>query len=227
MPAMTFLEIVQRSYRESGVGGSTGPASVENQTGRNLDFVRWAQDAYNIIQALPEALNFRWRKESLPLVAGKAVYDPIIDWGIVGGVKQWAKDGAYIYRPAEGPAARLWLGYLEWPLFRQLPVPIVPGFANVFTRQPDQKIQFFPQPEQNYTAVMEFYMNPETLTANGQIPEMPPELHMMIVWRAVMLYANFNKDWSRHDTAEEEYERLRDTLTIDHSGDVIQAGPLA
>jgi hypothetical protein len=47
---MTFLEIVQAAFRDSGIAGSTGPSTVLDQVGRNADFVRWAKEAYEDIQ---------------------------------------------------------------------------------------------------------------------------------------------------------------------------------
>ncbi len=214
MARMNFLQIVQRCYYESGIGG-TGPVSVIAQTGRNADFVRWVQTAFEEIWNLRDNWNFAWRtSEPAPfnLTNGKDDYDPVADLGITSGVAEWVRDGAYVYVSSLGVNSRHWLAYIEWERFRQLPVPVVPGFPNIFTTQPDGVIRYYPRPEQAYLAVHEYHVPCPELEANTDVPAIPDRFHMAIVWKAVMLYANFNKDWSRHDSAEEEYHKIMDAL---------------
>lgn len=226
MARMTFLDIVQRAYRESGIGGSTGPVTTIAQTGRNGDFVTWAKTAFEDIQNLRDNWNFAWTTGAFTLTADKDSYDPVLDFGITAGVAEWVREGAYIYRPASGLSSRLWLGYLEWARFRELPVPPVPGFANVFSVQPDGQVRYYPKPEQTYTVVHEYYRNPQALTVDADVPRIPERFHMAIVWKTVMHYATFNKDFTLHDTAEEKYEKILDGVFEHQQGKWTSAGAM-
>lgn len=226
MARLTFLEAVQRAYRESGIGGSTGPVTVLSQTGRNADFVKWVQTAFEDIQNLRDQWNFAWARGTFTLTSGTDSYDPVVDFGITLGVAEWVREGAYVYRPASGLSSRLWLSYLEWERFRDLPIPPVPGFPNVFSVQPDGLVRYYPKPEQTYTAVHEYFRNPQVLAADGDVPRLPDRFHMAIVWKAVMHYATFNKDWSLHDSAEEKYEKVMDGVFEKEQGKWTSAGAM-
>lgn len=223
---LNFLQLVQRAYRESGVAGSTGPASVLSQTGRNNDFVNWVLTAYEEIQNLRDSWNFLWRQGTFDLTAGNPDYTPSTDFAITGGVSAWVRDGAYVYLASQGVTSRTFLSYLEWPQFRTLPLQAA-GRPVYFTEKPDGTVSYYPDPDVAYKAVHEYWLVPQTLAADADVPILPPRFHMAIVWKSVMLYAEFNKDWSLLDAAETKYDAIMDRVLGDQQMDLMGAGPLA
>lgn len=223
---LTFLQLVQRAYRESGIGGSTGPASVLNQSGRNGDFVKWVLDGYEEIQNLRGNWNFLWRRSTFDLAADDDEYSPTADFGLTG-VAEWVREGACIYREADGLASRQQLGFMEWALFRDLPLTPATGFPTVFCQQPDGQIRYYPMPGEALKVIHEYWLTPQTLSADADVPILPARFHMAIVWKAVMNYAQFNKDWSLFDSAQDKYQDLMDGLYAAEQQPWTTGGPLA
>lgn len=223
---LNFLAIVQRAYRESGLTGA-GPVSVLNQTGRNQDMVNWVLQAHEDIQTSRPDWTFDWAQGSFSLTSGDDTYDPADDFGVTGGVREFLRTGAYSYPTAQGVNARLFLEYVEWERFRQLIIPVVPGQPVAYCLRPDGDVQFYPRPNVATTAVMEYYRQPQALADNTDIPRMPSWTHMAIVWKAVMISCGKTKDWSRFDTAEENFEAIYQRMLRECSPQLVTGGPLA
>lgn len=227
MAQMTFLDIVKRAYRESGLQNN-GPQAVTGQVGRNNDFVNWVLAAHEEIQLREDFWTWDWATISVPLTVDEDTYDPTAaPFGITGGVKHWLRDGCYCYPTANGVNARTILSFLEWERFRFINIPVVPGQQVVFTERPDGKLVYYPRPNVAMTAVHEYYRKPEVLVDPTDVPRMPADLHMAIVWKAVMYYADFNKDWSLLESAEEHYDKLMDPATSRYAPSWTMGGPLA
>lgn len=223
---LTFLQIVQRAYQEAGLTGSV-PSTVLNQTGRALNMVNWVLQAHEEIQTARADWIFDWVQGTFTLTSGDDTYAPVADFSITGGVREFVRTGAYAYPTASGVNSRLFLEYVEWERFRQLIIPVVPGPPVAFCRRPDGDVQFYPRPNATTTAVMEYYRNPQTLSADADVPRMPTWSHMAIVWKAVMIGCGKNKDFSRFDTAEENYEAIYQRMVREQTPQMVTGGSLA
>lgn len=223
---LNFLQLVQRAYREAGLTGS-GPASVLNQSGRTLDVVNWVLQAHEEIQTSRTDWTFDWAQGAFPLVVDQDTYDPVTDLGIVGGVREFVRNGAYSYPTASGINSRLFMEYVEWERFRQLIVPVVPGQPVAFCVRPDGDVQYYPRPSVATTATHEYYLRPQALADNTDVPRMPDWSHMAIVWKAVMISCGKTKDWGSHDAAEERYEAIYQRMLRECTPQVVTGGALA
>lgn len=229
MSQMDFLALAQRAYRESGFVGS-GPVAVTGQVGRNADVVQWVLDAHEEIQGLRRDWSFDWSRETDTLSAGKDDYDPVSDFGITGGVREFVRSpcASYVYPTASGVQARNFLRFHEWEAFRGMNVPVVQGTTPViFSRQPDGKVIYYPRPSAGCTVVHEVYLNKQLLVDPTDTPRIPADFHMAIVWKAVMLGAGKTNNYSRWDTAEEHHTQLLDRMLRECTPIVRHAGPLA
>ncbi len=56
---------------------------------------------------------------------------------------------------------------------------------------------------------------------------MPIKFHMAIVWKAVMLSCGKTKDWSRLDSAEENYEAIFQRLLREQTPQMVTGGAMA
>lgn len=229
MASMTFLEIVAAAYRESGFVGE-GPVSVLNQVGRKGDMVRWCQQAHEEIQEARTDWRFDWASGTFALTPGTDTYDPVNDFSITGGVREFVRAplGSYAYPTAQGLNARSYLRFCEWGEFRGLNVPSVSGSVpTIFTLRPDNSIVYYPNPTAAVMVAHEYYRMPQVLAANADVPRMPARFHMAIAWKAVMIGCGKTKDFSRFDTAEENYEKLYQRLLIEETPRVVLGASFA
>jgi hypothetical protein len=232
MASMTFLQIVQRAFRESGIAGSTGPTAVTGQVGRNAQFVEWARTAYEDVQMERNDWRFMWGQAEYSLAPSTQFYDPVVDWGITAGVSDWARNGVYVYDTAQGVAMRQFITFLPWADFQYLPAANTPGWPNVWTIKPDGDIGYYPVPPvlpATLKAVHQRRVKPSGFSATDgtDVPILPVEYHMILVWATVIQYAQFNKDWSLEDSAREKYKKIYDNMIDTETPDVETPGALA
>lgn len=226
---LTFLEIVQQAYVESNFTG-VAPVSVLNQVGRKADVVKWVLQAFEEIQTARQDWKWDWAQGSFPLVATVDTYDPVADFGIVGGIRQFIRspNAAYAYPTANGVNSRAFLRFLPWESFRGGNVPPVNGTQPVvFTMRPDGDVQYYPTPSIANTAVHEYYLNPQVLEVDADVPRMPDYGHMAIVWKAVMIGCGKTQNFARFDTAEENYNAIFDRLVRRETPQMTMGDPLA
>jgi len=228
----TYLELCQQVARESGTITGVQPTTVEGQTGRLAKIVAWVDLAWREIQN--RHAQWRWMREdwSANLTAGTDAYTAasfsiarFADWlmppaGIVS-----------IFDPALGVADEIVLPDLTWPEWRRLyrvgeQTADRPLHVAV---KPTGEIVFGPKPDKTYTVAGEYRKAPQTLAANGDVPEMPARFHDLIAWRALLLLAE-------HDEAEGGFQigiaqrrsmELIDDLERDQLLPVRLPGPLA
>lgn len=196
---MTFLELCQALAREAGVNGENVPTAVAGQTGELGRIVQWVSQAWTAIEG-EKLWNFRWERPTLTMLATTST--------LTQSVPETAYDKESLYLPAVGALGRF-PDFLHWDQFRML-YPFIqagPTF-NVWTVAPDQSIRVDIAVNANVDFVVERYRNPVAPTADGDIPAMPADLHMLIVWRALTKYASFDEAGVQRSTAVEEHNRL-------------------
>lgn len=202
---MNFLQLCQRVRQECGISGN-GPLAVAGQVGMYAKIVDWVLAAHQELQTKRTTWRFDWAEITQPLTLNKEAYDPASDWNLK--VRTWARESAHVYRTAAGPNARLFLQYIEWDQFRTLRTPTVPGMPSYWTQAPDRRVMFFPIPNDDYTLIAEYYRAPEVLAQTTDIPRIPDHYHMVIVWRAVMLYCGHDENPQLFQTAKKNYDDL-------------------
>jgi len=67
---------------------------------------------------------------------------------------------------------------------------------------------FGSRPDDDYTVRGEYWKLPQTLAANGDIPECPAQYHDIIVWRALQIMAEHDEAPSAIATANYNYKEL-------------------
>lgn len=227
---LTFLQLVQRAHQESGIGG-TGPTAVTGQVGRAADFVRWVSEVHEEIQ-LQQYWRFDWVQGVFSLTASKGTYSPTAaapDFAIPApGVRAWAAgDESFLFRPAQGINQRFFIHFVPWDEFKMINIPVNPGMPTTWTVDPQGNVRYWPQPEQAYTAYHEYWRKPQALALPTDVPRMPEEYHMGIVWRAVMRSCEKIKDWTRFDSAEENWNRIYNRMMEVDGPNYLAPGPLA
>lgn len=200
---MNFLELAKAVRRESGISGD-GPSNVSGQTGMYAKIVEYVRQAHNEIQLAEHQWRFDWARHTQPLTQGVDIYDPA-DWGL--SVRQWRRDTLYV-RPAGVTTQRHWLTFVDHASMVHLKTSDTQGVPAYWTERPDRKIEFYPAPQAGLELVAEYYRRPEVLTGNTDIPRMPEEYHMAIVWRAVMMCCAEIEDVARFQVAQRNFLEL-------------------
>jgi len=194
---MNFLQLCQDTVRESGtISGDATPATVAGQSGRLLKVVNWVSKAWTAVQNLHDDWLWMRAEFSGNVVAGNAKYTNA-SWGLTRW-SRWISEPKCmsIYLTALGVSDERPLVEIEWAEWRKrygfgLQVNNRP---HEYAISPQGQFCLGPIPDSAYTVRGEFQMGAQTLAANTDIPELPDTtLHTVIVWRALLLLAQFDE----------------------------------
>lgn len=205
---MNFLQICQRLNREAGLSG-TGPAAVTSQSGMSRKVVDWANSAWEAIQA--QRTDWKWRRISasgLSLTSGDYDYSIEDDFSLAAesifldSVRLHAATGETIANRTKV----IHVDYQDWlDNYEQLTAST--GRPMYFTITPADAMLFSPTPDATYTLLFDYLRAPQELAQTTDEPIMPSQYHMLIVWRALMMYAAHDES-PQYQTALLEHKRL-------------------
>lgn len=202
---MDFKTICQRLAREAGVHREqTLPTTVVGQTGELRSVVEWAAQSWLDIQG-SKLWSWMWERPTLVLtVANQSI--------ITGAIPEtrYDEDSAYL---DDGSLQGRLLTFQPWQDYRHDQRTLNnDNNVTVWTVQPDNSVVFNAHVTANTNVVLERWGLPTALAADGDIPAMPDDLHMLIVWNALIKYANFDEANYQRDSAILEAGRLEAQL---------------
>lgn len=217
---MNLKELVTRTMIEAGIPTATFVAGgVAAASGEALRVVGWVQGAYNDIQTRRK-WHFMWENVSITVPAGSFV----VPAATVGAVQadRYEKDSLFDAYGAN-------FGYISWADFRSAfpAVLIFSGTPSLWTIRPDGAFVVNAKPTADSTYTVDRYMRPQVMEADADEPILPTEFHLAIVWRALLLYCNFEEAGISRATAQVEYDRLMNAMGGQLLPDMIPAAPLA
>ena len=194
----TFLELCQKTVRLCHIA-DTGPTAVTGQTGELQDIVDYVIDAWTEIQNRHN--NWRWlrRAWTLNTVADDDSYAfgdvTDVDAGaVITRFGHWHADDRdnppKIFLTSSGNGGERWHIYTPWHWWNTI-YAIGPQTSSEpvhITIDPQDNIRVGPPPDGVYTMEGEFFRSAQILAADGDIPEMPTQFHMLIVYMAMQKY---------------------------------------
>ena len=196
---MNYLAIVQSLHYEAKLAGSP-PSAVTSQTGRDADLVRWVAEAYNDIQRENDGkwkfLRGDWYLDTIAdtasYVSTASVYDTD-DVALITRFRSWSLDDReppMIYLSADGKATERNLFVDTWDHFHQTYVRAThtSGYPGSITTKYNDKLFLGPTADAVYRVTGNYWKSNQALAADGDIPEMPVDYHMAIVYRAITKY---------------------------------------
>ncbi|TFH85271.1 hypothetical protein EQG41_18330 [Billgrantia azerbaijanica] len=206
---MNYLALVQRLRQETNYA-NVGPSSVTGQTGDHARAVSWVADAYTELQ---NRYPWRWMRKEFTLTTSADVdtydYTSAVDGGnTITRFKSWHFGDIYnppkSYLESAGVGSESRMTFLPWAHFRSIYRigEVASGAPRFITIDPNDNIVLGPKPDAAYVITGEYHRAAQVLAANDDVPEMPSDYHMAIVYLAM-------EDFGLYDAATEILSRAR------------------
>jgi hypothetical protein len=226
---MNFLQLVQRLRIEAGASGS-GPVSVLSQAGELARLVLWVNAAWTDIQN--ERQDWGWLQSSFSFVTinAQATYTPVqcglTDHGA------WKDTTFRSYLTATGYSTENYMDMISYDNWRDTYQygSNRTTYSNpvVFAIKPaDKSICLGPVPTSDYTIIGEYFKAPTELVLDADIPAMPTNYHMAIVYRALMMYGMYEGVGDAIQRGQMEYDKLMRKIRADQLPEIMVNGALA
>lgn len=231
---MNYLQLVQRLRQECAVSG-TGPTSVVNQTGMSGLLVSWIDAAWVEIQGLHNNWNWMRQPFAFETAANVGDYLPATTTNTLTGelltdLRFWHKETFRAQRASIGVQDEQWLVEWEYQVFRNTYrfSLQVPGRPVVFAEKPNGKAIMLGQiPDQVYSITGEYQVRATHLVDPTDVPDMPEEYHLMIVYKAMQSYGLYEAAPEVLNRGQVEYQKLLTQIEREQIPDVYLGRPLA
>lgn len=218
---MNYLALCQRARSEAGITGS-GPTTVVAQSGQLEKIVKWVAEAWDAIQLMRPNWLFMHAEGTFNTDAN--VRDYLAADKSINDLKLWDRDSFLIYDPTIGETDQNELQFLSYGRWRaqyrnrmNTRDNARPEFLTIL---PDNKIRLEPRPDKAYRLDFEYRRTKQTLTADTDEPTgLPDDFHMMIVWKALMLYGFYEDAPEVLEEAEINYEPYEYRLLVEQLPD--------
>jgi hypothetical protein len=209
---MNRLQLVQRAARESG-GLVSAPSSTVSQTGGAAKLVERVDEAWTRIQG-SRNWDWMWQAATVTILATTGATAGSIP------ASRYVKDTATDSLGAP-------ITYLPWAQFRlAYPAPLIAaGNPRVWTIRPDKAFAVNAKPAADTAFSVERYRNPTAMALDADVPTgLPDEHHLLIVWRALQLYAGAEEDVSLYKHATVEYRRVLAAMGVTDGEEIAFGG---
>lgn len=186
---MNYLALCQRTVLEASIAGN-GPSSVSTPQSKELQrIINWVADEWLLLQGT-RCWSWQWENPTLTVLAATN--------SVAGTIApaRYAVDATFI-----GSTPII---YYPWDQFRMLwPAgDVADGQPDAWSIRPDLAFVVNAKPTADTAITVERYANPTALAADDDVPGMPEDLHMYLVWAALMKYAARDEAGSLYSTAE-------------------------
>jgi hypothetical protein len=223
---MTFLELCVRLREEAGISGN-GPSTVVAQTGEMKRIVNWVNQAWEDVQNARANWNWMRSEFSFQSVADQAGYTSA-EAGIATRFRDWDVNTIKSYKTSVGISNEIELAEMTYFGYRSvyLTGSQPSGTPICFAIGPDRKLLLGPKPDGIYTVNGQYWKAPQALTLDADVPEMPTEFHMLIVWMALERYGIYESAGEVVAAGQKYGKRLMNRLEINQLPDVTAPPPL-
>ena len=218
---MTYLELVRRLARE--VGASGGIQSLQAVEGEAKRLADWVNQAWLEIQLVRDTWSWRLGEFEVSVPSGSSVVNTstVVDF----------------YKPLKGSvygkfvAASTWfpLEYIDFQTWQDYvrARPTVISQPTSYTLKPDRTVELYPIPANDYSVRGLYVKKPQQLVNDFDVPILPEEFHQLIVYQAMMLYAQYEAAPEIFQAGVQGYNRLYSRMLNSEPFDVSLPGALA
>lgn len=248
---MDFLDICKRVDTMSGVQGHID--GVKNVVGAQAVIVNAVAESFVDLQN--DRLNWEWMRRTVqfgavpdqqdyavndifqtsPVVqaAAAANFDPTAEYILFG---RWRRDNphtSHFIEKMDASGNRVYrhrLIYVDHDYFRAaFNDSQATGQPSHFTYKPnDNTIQLHPVPDERYFIYADYYVEPQLLQHNTEIPILPLPFHMMLVYGGLDRLANHYSNPSIYNRYALAHAKVMGSLYREHvPGEYVQVNPVA
>lgn len=178
--------------RESGTVAGTLPTTVISQTGRLGKIVHWTAQAWKDIQT--RRSSWKWMRAEFDDAATVTAANTARYTAASFNLDRWAawitsNDSLTIYLAATGVSDEGALDFIDFARYRRMYErgTQVANRPVHYAVSPAGELCFGPKPDAIYRVRGEYRKNPQTLSVNADVPEMPLHFHPLIAWRGLLL----------------------------------------
>lgn len=226
---MNFLALVTQLASECG---PIAPTTVVGQTGNSLRLVNWINAAWMDIQMAHQDWN--WMRTSLTpfaTVNGQATYSPTAAPLSLTDFGSWVRDSFRVYDTVAGVSNETFLDYIPYEDWRNTylkgAMRSTYSRPRVVTVTPDNSLAFGHIAASGYSIVGDYYKLPTQMAADADVPILPVQYHMAIVYRAMMFYGMFYAAGEVYQRGETEFTKMMMRLRSDRLPDIRIGGAMA
>lgn len=221
---MNFLELVQRVRREAGISGS-GPVTTTGQTGEMLRITDWVRDAYFEIQNAQPRWNWLFKTAEIDVGAGEHTYHPVTGWGIYP--LEYDTTSFRLYAISDGPeGSNTSLAFLKYATAKLSYFNQTTQRPSAFTVKPTREIQFNTRLDQDYHLTFDYYATAESLESDTDVPSMPEQYHLSVVWKALGYYADYEEVPYLMQRSMQKFSDVYNQMLSTETPKIEVAGPL-
>jgi len=194
----TCLELLQRTWLECQIAGPP-PTTIAGLTGEGRDLLHYLNAGWMELQAEHVDWDFMQVTPgfSLPTIAGQQIYAPTAiptaaDAAImVGNVGSWKTDTFRVYLTSSGFPSEVFMEfyhYDDWKdMYQMGTLRTTQTQPIAFTVLPNLSLGL-QCPLTGYTVIGDYYQAPIAFAVDGDVPALPIQYRIMLVYRAMMVY---------------------------------------
>lgn len=224
----TFLQLANRLKLECGVSGADMATTV-NQPAELNRLVKWINAAWMDIQSTREDWQWMRATATFPTVSGKAIYTPT-ECGVTN-FGSWYPETFRNYDTSVGQRSEIMMSYREYETWLDLyqfgANRLVATRPIEVTVTPAKGIGLGPVPNGSYTVTGDYYKVASELVVDTDVPAMPTQFHLAIVYRAMMSYGGYEAAGEVYQRGETEFKKYLRRISIHQLPELGMPGALA
>lgn len=225
---MNFLQLCQRTVEKCGIARGTAITTVVSQSGKALQLINRVSEAWGDIQSQHRDWEFKRASTSFATVAGQASYT-LAEAG-TSNFGQWDKQSFRNYLTATGTPSEVFMDFIDYQSWKDLyqfsSNRTATSQPRDFTILPNKSIGLGPVPLVGYTVTGDYFTGLIEMALDADTPSLPTNYHMMIVYRAMMLYAPSDAASEIYQEGQTEFKKLMSRLESDYLPEITLSGPM-
>lgn len=223
----TFLQLCQLTREKCGISGS-GPSSVTGQTGEMSRIVNWVQEAWIDLQN--RSRDWDWMRAEFCVTTEQYRQDYTPSMASLTDFSRWHPDTLRAYKQSYGVSDQQWLVEWRYDIFRDTYIfaAQTTGRPVVFAVRPrDKALLFGSIPDDAYEIRGEYQKAARPFLTGSEVPSLPEEFHMLIVYGAMKKYAFYENAPEVAVFADGAYKEMLSDLLMNQSPVFSVGCPLA
>lgn len=220
---MNYLQLTQRLHRELGRSGA-GPTAFATATKDHLRLFDWINDAWRNIQT--EAREWKWMRRQLEFSTNLVTTAYTGSAAGAADFGRWRRiNDDYTVRAylAAAPTNVWRLTYLPLDQYRRLYEDVPPAAAKPdrWTIDDAERLVITPPSNVVYKVRADYQIAPQDLDEDADIPDMPSEYHILLVWKALMEGGMYDAAPEVLTRAGTNHRDMRSRLEVNQGQEII------